>query len=62
MVLDDPAHAVECAIYRRERLAPGVRVVGPCVIEEYASTTVLFDGDTAEAADTGELIIDVSGV
>jgi len=59
--LDDPAHQVDCAIYRRERLAPGVRVSGPCVIEEYASTTVLFEGDTAETADTGELIIEVSG-
>jgi N-methylhydantoinase A len=59
--LDDPARQVECAVYRRERLAPGVRVEGPCVVEEYASTTVLFDGDRAETSDTGELIIEVAG-
>jgi N-methylhydantoinase A len=59
--LDDPARQVECAVYRRERLAPGARVNGPCVVEEYASTTVLFEGDHGETADTGELIIDVSG-
>jgi N-methylhydantoinase A len=59
--LDDPARQVACAIYRRERLAPGVQVFGPCVIEEYASTTVLFGGDRAETMDTGELLIEVSG-
>ncbi|HEY2593213.1 MAG TPA: hydantoinase/oxoprolinase family protein [Chloroflexota bacterium] len=59
--LDDPSRQVECPIYRRERLAPGVRVVGPSVIEEYASTTVLFDGDSAETAETGELIVEVAG-
>jgi len=57
--LEDAGRRVECAIYRRERLAPGARVSGPCVIEEYASTTVLFEGDRAETADTGELIIEV---
>jgi N-methylhydantoinase A len=61
MILDDPGRQVECAIYRRDLLAPGARVQGPCVIEEYASTTVLFDGDRAETADTGELMIEVSG-
>jgi hypothetical protein len=36
-------------------------MAGPCVIEEYASTTVLFEGDTAEVAETGELLIEVGG-
>jgi N-methylhydantoinase A len=58
--LDDPTRQVECAVYRRERLAPGARLHGPCVIEEYASTTVLFDGDSATVADTGELIVEVA--
>ena len=57
--LDDPRTPVECAVYRRERLAPGVTIAGPCVIEEYASTTVLFEGDSLTLADTGELIISV---
>jgi N-methylhydantoinase A len=59
--LDDAARPVEGAVYRRELLAPGVRIGGPCVVEEYASTTVLFEGDTAELADTGELVIEVAG-
>jgi N-methylhydantoinase A len=58
--LDDPHTPVECAVYSRELLAPGVRVSGPCVIEEYASTTVMFAGDEALVADTGELLIDVA--
>lgn len=57
--LDDPRSPVECAVYQRERLAPGVTVHGPCVIEEYASTTVLFKNDTLVRAETGELIITV---
>jgi N-methylhydantoinase A len=40
-------------------LRPGGRVSGPAVIEEYGSTTVLFEGDTATVADTGEIIIAV---
>jgi N-methylhydantoinase A len=61
VVLDDPHQQVECAVYRRDKLGAGVRVHGPCVIEEYASTTVLFAADSAQVAETGELIIDVAG-
>ena len=57
--LDDPDEAVECAVYQRERLAPGVTIAGPCIIEEYASTTVLFESDSFVLAETGELIITV---
>jgi N-methylhydantoinase A len=58
--LDDPTQQVGCAVYRRERLAPGVRVSGPCVIEEYASTTVLFEGDTATTVESGEIVVEVA--
>ena len=37
----------------------GTELEGPCVVEEYASTTVLFAGDRLHVADTGELVIDV---
>jgi N-methylhydantoinase A len=57
--LDDPRKPVDCPVYDRERLAPGVTVDGPCVIEEYASTTVLFAGDSLTMAPTGEMIIKV---
>jgi N-methylhydantoinase A len=50
---------VDCAVYQREGLAPGSQLPGPCIIQEYASTTVLFAGDRAEVALTGELILQV---
>jgi N-methylhydantoinase A len=55
-----PAHMRgEFAVYQREALGSGTRVPGPAIIQEYASTTVLFPGDDAEVAGTGELIIRV---
>lgn len=58
--LEDPETPVRCAIYDRDKLSPGQKIVGPAIIEEYASTTVLFDGDTAEAVSSGELVITIS--
>lgn len=57
--LDDPARPTACAVHRRRDLTAGATIDGPAVIEEYASTTVLFPGDRARTADTGELIITV---
>jgi N-methylhydantoinase A len=55
------ADAVDCPIYRRESLASSERIDGPAVIQEYASTTVLFPEDCAEVAPSGELLIRVGG-
>jgi N-methylhydantoinase A len=57
--LDGTVRPVACDVHRRESLAAGETVEGPAVIEEYASTTVLFPGDRARVADTGELVVDV---
>jgi N-methylhydantoinase A len=57
--LDDPRAPVRCPIYDRDRLRPGVPVAGPALVEEYASTTLLFPGDVARAADTGELLVTI---
>jgi N-methylhydantoinase A len=57
--LDSAARPTTCAVYRRERLTPDMTIEGPAVIEEYASTTVLFPGDRVRVADTGELIVSV---
>ena len=57
--LDDAARPTVCAVYRRDKLTSAVEIEGPAVIEEYASTTVLFPGDTLRVADTGELIVTV---
>jgi N-methylhydantoinase A len=61
IVLDDASRPTLCNVYRRERFAARAVIKGPAVVEEYASTTVLFDGDHLEVADTGELVITVGG-
>lgn len=53
------AEAIDCPVYRRESLAAGQRIDGPAIIQEYASTTVLFAEDRAEVAWSGELLIRV---
>jgi len=49
--------AMDCPVYDRERLTAGASVSGPAIIQEYASTTVLFPGDRASVARSGELLI-----
>lgn len=57
--LEDMGKWVDCPIYDRELLGSGQEVQGPAVIEEYASTTLLFSADVARVADTGELLVTV---
>jgi N-methylhydantoinase A len=57
--LDSAVQATTCAVFRRDRLTPDLTIEGPAVIEEYASTTVLFPGDRLTVAATGELIVTV---
>jgi N-methylhydantoinase A len=57
--LDSAVQPTTCAVYARERLAPDMTIDGPAVIEEYASTTVLYPGDRATVAATGELLVAV---
>ena len=56
---DDTSTPVDCPVYRRDRLAAGFAIDGPALVQEYASTTVLFAGDRCTVADTGELVISV---
>ena len=44
-------------VYRRERLAPGVPVAGPALIEEASSTTVVLEGMKAETDAFGNLVL-----
>jgi N-methylhydantoinase A len=46
-------------VYRRDDLAAGSVIKGPALVQEYASTTVMFAGDAARVADTGEIVISV---
>lgn len=60
IVLDDSSRPVDCAVYRREALACGLPMKGPCAIEEYGSTTILFEQDSFVVTETGELMIEVA--
>jgi N-methylhydantoinase A len=57
IVLDDPAKAVSCPVYDRDKLGGGDVVKGPAAIVEYASTTILSAGDVLTVAPSGELVI-----
>jgi N-methylhydantoinase A len=48
-------------VYRRERLGAGAQIAGPALIQEHGTTTVLFEHDRCQVADSGELIIKVGG-
>ncbi|HWG07075.1 MAG TPA: hydantoinase/oxoprolinase family protein [Beijerinckiaceae bacterium] len=59
IVLHDPLNPVDCCIYEREGLAAGTTIAGPAAIAEYASTTLLFEGDTLKVAPGGELVVSI---
>ena len=59
--LESGTEPVSAPIYARDGLAPGDVFEGPALVEEYASTTVLFAGDLVTVADNLELVIDVRG-
>ena len=50
---------VECPVYDRDRLGRGDSIEGPALIEEHASTTVLFPHDRLTVGDYGDLIIQI---
>jgi N-methylhydantoinase A len=52
---------VECPLYRREDLGAGAEIVGPALIQEHGTTTVLFAHDRCRVAPPGELIVTVGG-
>lgn len=46
-------------VFQRGHLRAGNRIAGPAIIEEHASTTVVFPGDTLTVDDFGSLVIEV---
>lgn len=52
-----PGKAVEALVYRRDNLSLGMQIRGPAMIQEYGTTTVLYDGDTLSVAASGEMVI-----
>jgi N-methylhydantoinase A len=59
VVLDDQDEPVSCTVYDRTRLLAGNLLVGPAVIEEPASSTLLRPGDRAVVNAYGHLVIDL---
>ena len=51
---------VPTRIYRREQLPPGTELVGPAVIEEAMSTTLVHPGERVDVDDYGNLLIHVA--
>jgi N-methylhydantoinase A len=50
---------VETLIYERDRLLAGNRLIGPALVEEYASTTVVHPEDTLDVDTFGNLVIEI---
>ena len=51
---------IDTPVIDRAALVAGNRLAGPAVIEEYASTTVLFPGDRLTVDRHGNLVIDIA--
>ena len=57
VVFDDPARPIEARILWRPGLAAGTEIVGPAVIEEPNSTTLIGPGDHAVVDGSGHIIV-----
>jgi N-methylhydantoinase A len=58
--LTPEAGYADTLVYARTELAPGQTITGPALIEEYASTTVIFPGDRLEVSPQGDLVITIA--
>lgn len=56
---DNRKSAQKTPIFLREELKAGNRIAGPALIEEHASTTVLFPGDVMNVDAFGNLVIEI---
>src|SRR5262249_14867610 len=50
---------VAVKVYHRRDLGVGAQIAGPALIQEYGTTTVMFENDHCRVARAGELIIAV---
>jgi len=51
---------VRAGLYRRDDLAAGARLRGPCIVTEYSSTTLIPDYCTASVDPYGNLVIEIN--
>ena len=56
---DNRKAAIRTPIYIREELKAGNKITGPALIEEHASTTVVFPGDRLAVDPFGNLVIEI---
>jgi N-methylhydantoinase A len=52
---------VDCPAYRRDELDVGAVVIGPAIVEEKESTSVLLPNDVATVDRFRNLLIDIDG-
>jgi len=57
---DRKAGFVKTPVYKRDNLFAGQEFVGPAIIEEYASNTVVHPGDLVRVDHTGHIVINVN--
>ena len=55
----DKGRAERARVFRRADLPANFSFAGPAIVQEFGTTTVLFEGDRCTVAESGELIISV---
>jgi len=58
--LTESSGYVDTPVYARNDLSVGQRIAGPALVEEYASTTVIFPGDSLKVSKFGDLVITIA--
>ena len=61
VVYFDAKTSVEASLFERSTLKPGQTVVGPAVIDQLDSTTLIYPGDTARVDGAYNIIIELAG-
>jgi N-methylhydantoinase A len=56
---DGRKSAIRTPVFARDALRAGNKIIGPALIEEHASTTVVFPGDTVTVDKFGDLVIEI---
>ena len=58
----DPKNPVEAIVYERDGLDIGVRIEGPCVVEQFDATTIVPSGWSAVVDEYRNLVLERAGV
>ena len=60
-VFFDPKQPVEATVYERDGLDIGVRVEGPCIVEQFDATTIVPPGWSAQVDEYRNLVLERAG-